>query len=65
MKRTPNLLTFGNEENNLFVADHSGYLSLFKFDTDSAELHSDMKFDQGISHLLADGPDLCVVGKFL
>jgi hypothetical protein len=65
LKRTPNLLTFGNEENNLFVTDHSGYLSFFKFDDESAELHSEMKFDRGISHLLADGTDLCVVGKYL
>ena len=62
-KRTPNLLTFGNEEHHLFVTDHSGYLSFLKFDDDSAEFHSEMKFDRGISHLLADGPDLCVVGK--
>ena len=64
IKRVPHLLTFGNEDNKLFVADSAGHLSLFTFDNESATLQNVLKFDQGISHLVADGVDMCVVGKY-
>ena len=63
IKKTPHLLTFGSGENHLFVADNAGYLSLYSFDEISASLQSEMKFDHGISHIVADGPSLCAIGK--
>ena len=63
IKKTPHLLTFGSGGNHLFVADNAGYLSLYSFDEISASLQSEMKFDHGISHIVADGPSLCAIGK--
>jgi len=64
IKKTPHLLTFGSGGNHLFVADNAGYLSLYSFDEISASLQSEMKFDHGISHIVADGPSLCAIGDF-